>query len=395
MKEFAYKRSIVNDLVKRVGEPRSFMQVLKGTRQTGKSTILRQLTQNIAIPYHFALAGIDKCSRDWLRAEWFKARQLVLEDNQAALLIIDEVQLVNQWSSVVKELWDEDTWNGTNLQVILCGSSSLLLERGLAEGLTGRFEVVNCPHWSYGECKSAFGYTLDDFLYYGGYPASAKLKSNEQRWLNYMNDSIIEPSISKDVVSLEEVRKPALMHRLFYLGCSYSAQEMSYRKILGQLDDAGNTTTIAHYLELLDKASLLCGLQKFSRKSLASRSSSPRLLAYDNSLMVATYGQYRNFLLTDSERRGHLAESAVGAYLLAQSKARGFDVYWWREGYNEVDYVLSRGDRIIAIEVKSGKIRSLGGLDAFLNQYPQAKAVVIGSAECPLEDFLLGEIDLF
>ncbi len=365
MKELAYRRSIVSDLEKRIAEPRAFMQVLKGARQTGKSTILRQLTQSIALPCHVALAGIDQCSREWLRAQWFAARQLVAGDTSEALLVIDEVQLVNQWSSVVKELWDEDTWNDVNLKVVLCGSSSLLLEKGLAEGLTGRFEVVHCPHWSFRECRDAFGYTLNDFLYFGGYPASAKLKSDEKRWLSYMNESIIEPSIAKDVVSLEEVRKPALMHKLFYIGSSYSAQEISYRKLLGQLDDAGNTTTIAHYLSLLDKASLLCGLQKFSKKSLNSKSSSPRLLAFDNSLMVATYGHYRSFLLTDPERRGHLVESVVGAFLLAQAKVQNFEVYWWREGNSEVDYVLTKGEQIVALEVESGRVRSLRGLSAF------------------------------
>lgn len=180
--------------------------------------------------------------------------------NAEALLIIDEIQTVPQWSSVVKELWDEDTRNNTNLKVILSGSSSLLLEAGLSEALTGRFETIHCTHWSYSECAQAFNYSLDDFLYFGGYPASALLKDDHDRWLDYMQNSIIVPSITKDVVSLEQVRKPALMEKLFWIASSFSSQEISYRKILGQLDDAGNPTTLAHYVQLLDRASLLAGL---------------------------------------------------------------------------------------------------------------------------------------
>ena len=296
---------------------------------------------------------------------------------------------------MVKELWDEDAWSGIDLRVVLSGSSSLLLQKGLTEGLTGRFEVIRSTHWTFSECRDAFGYSLDEFLLYGGYPGSAFFIDNEQRWLDYMNDAVIEPSIAKDVIALDEVRKPVLMRRLFHLGAPYSGQEMSYRKILGQLDDAGNATTIAHYLELLSAAGLLCGLQKYDTKLIRQKASSPRLMVYDTALMTATYGQYRPFLLTDPERMGHLVESAVGSYLLARSLADRFEVQWWREGSNEVDFVISQGDAVTAIEVKSGRIKSLRGLTAFVNEHPSAKTIVVGSAECPLEAFLEGAVPLF
>ncbi len=205
---------------------------------------------------------------------------------------------------------------------------------------------------------------------------------------------MIEPSISKDVIALEEVRKPALMRKLFHLGAPYSGQELSYRKILGQLDDAGNTTTVAHYLDLLDGAGLLCGLQKHDPKLIREKASSPRLMVYDTSLMTATYGRYRDFLLTDPERKGHLVESAVGAFLLAQSKKQNFEVHWWREGSNEVDFVLAQGESVTAIEVKSGRVKSLKGLTAFVNLVPHARTLVVGSSECPLEAFLHGDVPL-
>lgn len=390
-----YRRPIVKTLAERMNEPRRFIQMLIGPRQTGKSTAIRQSLAYVTLPRHVALASIDSSSRDWLRAQWFQARERITQRTPSALLVIDEVQLVDQWSAVVKELWDEDAWSGIDLRVVLSGSSSLLLQKGLVEGLTGRFEIIHSTHWSYAECKEAFGYSLDDFLYFGGYPGSASVKDDRQRWLDYMNDAIIEPSIAKDVIALEEVRKPMLMRRLFHVGAPYSGQELSYRKILGQLDDAGNTTTIAHYLDLLDGAGMLCGLQKYDPKLIREKASSPRLMVYDTALMTATYGQYRDFLLTDPERRGHLVESAVGAYLLALSPRQHFEVRWWREGQDEVDFVLVQGEDVIAVEVKSGRVKSLRGLAAFVNRVPHAKTLTIGSNACPLEAFLQGETPLF
>lgn len=391
----AYQRPLVAKLVQRMNEPRNHIQMLIGPRQTGKSTALQQALEHVDIPAHVASASIDASSRDWLRAQWSLARRLISESNPSALLVIDEIQIVDQWSSVVKELWDEDAWNGVDLRVVLSGSSSLLLQKGLKEGLTGRFEVIRSTHWNYSECAKAFGYTLDEFLFFGGYPGGAKLHNDKARWLDYMNDAVIDPSISKDVIALEEVRKPALMERLFRLGASYSSQELSYRKIMGQLDDAGNTTTLAHYLALLDDAGLLCGLTKFDPKLTRERSSSPRFMVYDTSLMVATYGMYRDFLLTDPERKGRLVESAVGAYLLARSKVDHFDVHWWRVGASEVDFVISQGDETVAIEVKSGRVKSLKGMADFVNRFPRSRSLVIGSNDCSVESFLRGEVALF
>lgn len=390
-----FRRPVVSTLVSRMNETRRYIQMLIGPRQTGKSTAIRQALEQVDLPRHIALASIDSSSRDWLRAQWVQARNLVTPDSPSALLVIDEVQLVDQWSAAVKELWDEDAWSGIDLRVMLSGSSSPLMQKGLTEGLTGRFEVIRSTHWSFAECREAFGYTLDEFLHFGGYPGSAPLRQDQQRWLAYMNDSVIDPSIAKDVIALDAVRKPALMRKLFQIGAPYSGQELSYRKILGQMDDAGNTTTIAHYLDLLGSAGLLRGLQKYDPKLIREMASSPRLMVYDTSLMTATYGPYRDFLLTDPERKGHLVESAVGAYLLAQANERRFDVHWWREGTSEVDFVISQAGESVAVEVKSGRVKSLKGLAAFVNRFPEARTLVVGSAECPLERFLSGEVPLF
>ena len=347
------------------------------------------------IPCHFARASQDiPSSQNWLRREWEEARKLT-EGNSKAILVVDEIQMVTQWSSIVKAMWDEDADKDRELLVLLTGSSSLLLHKGLRESLTGRFELHHCLQWSLEECRNAFNFTLEDYLYFGGYPGAAPLKGDKNRWLNYMMESIIEPSISRDVISLDDIHKPALMRSLFSLGAAYSGQEISYRKLMGQLDDAGNATTIAHYLDLLSSAGLLSGLQKYSPKILKTRASSPRLIAHDTSLMVAMYGQYRDFLLTDPERKGHLVESAVGAYLLKRAQQEHFEVFWWREGTSEVDFVVQDGRNCTAIEVKSGRIKNTHGLDSFHKAFSNNHNIVVGSSNTSLKDFLLGKIPLF
>ena len=282
--------------------------------------------------------------------------------------------------------------------MVLSGSSSLLLHKGLEDSLMGRFELIRSPHWSLDECSQAFGYSLDDYLFFGGYPGAAIFYNDEQRWGAYVRDAIIEPTISQDVLSLGEVRKPALMRGLFKLGAAYSAQELSYNKMLGQLQDAGNTTTLAHYLDLLGKAGMICSLPKYDPKQTVQRKSSPRLMVYDTSLMTAIDGVGRAAYQLDPARRGPLIESAVGARLLARAPEEGFELYWWREGQDEVDFVTSKNGSLSAIEVKGSHETRQSGMAKFLARYPKAKRIVVGGSSagaCTLDDFLRDRVPLF
>ncbi|MCL2035242.1 MAG: ATP-binding protein [Oscillospiraceae bacterium] len=389
-----FKRILVSQLVKRLKEPRRFIQIVAGPRQTGKTTAVLQSLKELGIQSHFVSADDPNLnSPEWLRNEWEHARSLAKSGE--AILVIDEIQKITNWSSIVKLLWDEDNRLFSVLKVVLTGSSSLLLQKGLAESLMGRFEVLYSPHWSYSECKEAFGYNLEDFLFFGGYPGAAPLIKDESRWARYMGTSIVEPTISQDILMMEEVRKPALLRSLFMLGSGYSAQELSFTKMLGQLQDAGNTVTLAHYLELLGKANMLTGLQNYSGNKIRTRKSSPRLIVFDTSLMTYADGANRRRLLGSSKDKGRLVESAVGAYLLSRSKEEGFEVYWWRERSNEVDFVIKKGSRLTAIEVKSGRVKNIGGSLVFKKLYPEALSLVVGSANLGLEDFLLGKKQIF
>jgi predicted AAA+ superfamily ATPase len=389
-----FKRILVSQLADRLKEQRRFIQIIVGARQTGKTTAVLQALEMLNTPRHFASADDPNLvSAEWLRNEWEQARALAKSGE--AILIIDEIQKVGKWSSIVKLLWDEDNRSCVPLKVVLTGSSSLLLQKGLAESLMGRFEILYSTHWSYNECKEAFGYSLEDFLFFGGYPGAADIIKDEARWARYMGTSIVEPTISQDILMMEEVRKPALLRSLFMLGSAYSAQELSFTKILGQLQDAGNTVTLAHYLELLDKADMLTGLQNYSGNQIRIRKSSPRFMVYDTSLMTYAGGAGRRRLLESPADRGRLVESAVGAYLLARGKEEGFEVFWWRERSNEVDFVLKKGSQLTAIEVKSGRVKNVGGGLVFKRFYPEALSLIIGSANLGLEDFMLGNKPLF
>jgi len=389
-----FKRKLVPQLADRLNEPRRFIQIVVGPRQTGKTTAVLQTLEELDMPKHFVSADDPNLvSTEWLRNEWEQARALAKSGE--SILVIDEIQKVGKWSSIVKLLWDEDNRLRIPLKVVLTGSSSLLLQKGLAESLMGRFEILYSPHWNYTECKEAFGYSLDDFLFFGGYPGGAALIKDENRWARYMGTSIVEPTISQDILLMEEVRKPALLRSLFMLGSGYSAQELSFTKMLGQLQDAGNTVTLAHYLELLGKASMLTGLQNYSGNQIRTRKSSPRFMVYDTSLMTYADGANRRRLLDNATDRGRLVESAVGAYLLARGNDEGFEVYWWRERGNEVDFVIKKGNQLTAIEVKSGRVKNVGGSLVFKKLYPEALSLIVGSANLGLEDFLLGKKPLF
>lgn len=389
-----YRRKISTVLQQRLMGPRSFIQVVMGPRQTGKTTAIKQAVKACGLPCRVASADSSReLTGDWIDLEWRQARQLT-SNGSRAILVLDEIQKVTGWSETVKALWDEDSWNDTELLVVLSGSSSLLLGSGLTESLAGRFELLRSTHWSLSEMSEAFGYSFEDYLMFGGYPGAAILKSDVNRWREYMRDSIVESTISRDVLQMEDVRKPALMRALFELGAQYSAQEISYRKLLGQLDDKGNTDTVRHYLDLLSRAGMMSGLQKYDAKQVRSRASSPRLLVHDPSLMFSMW-RGTGDLLADSALRGHLVETAVGARLIARAQTEGFKLYWWREGNLEVDFVAKRGDdALAAIEVKSGRV-SKSGMTEFLAQNPQAKPMIVGDRNVSVEQFLRDEVELF
>ena len=385
------KRPIFHQLVKRLKEPRKFIQVLLGPRQVGKTTLALQVAKAIKKPCHYISADVATLQDlAWLQQQWEVARKMV-KGRKSALIIIDEVQKIPQWSEKIKALWDQDTRNGTNLSVMILGSSPWLMQKGLSESLAGRFETIPITHWSFQEMHHHFGWSLNKYLYFGGYPGAAPLANEKDpsRWMNYINESLIETTLSRDILLMTQVNKPALLRRLFQLGCSYSGQILSYSKMLGELQDAGNTTTLAHYLDLLAGAGLICGLQKFAQQKVRQKGSSPKFSVFNTALMTAQMGKSFKEAQKDRPLWGRIVESAIGAYLLNITRGTQVEVFYWREGDKEVDFILRHGKTLTAIEVKSGKENiSHTGIDNFVKQYHPSRILLIGDQGIPVKDFL-------
>jgi hypothetical protein len=387
-KSLQYRRPEATVLAARLAEPRRFVQVVAGPRQVGKTTLVQQVTDELRCPVVSASADEPTLrGPEWIAAQWEAARLRTGRDG--AVLVLDEVQKISGWSEAVKRLWDEDKRKRVNLRVVLLGSAPLLIERGLTESLAGRFETIRLGHWSFPEMQAAFGFSLDEYVFYGGYPGAAPLTREPARWARYVLDALVETTISRDVLLLTRVDKPALLRRVFELGCRYSGQILSYTKMLGQLHDAGNATTLAHYLDLLAGAGMLTGLQKYAGSTARSRGSSPKLQVLNTALMTAVSGIGFAEARADGELWGRLVESAVGAHLANAAAKGACELFYWRDRNREVDFVVRRGRRVIALEVKSGRARDARpGLAAFEAEFAPARVLLVGGDGLGVEEFL-------
>ena len=390
-----FKRQQAAVLQSRITEPRRFIQVIAGARQVGKSTMVKQVTQELTIPHLLATAE-EAPDKDpaWISYVWQQARQSMRLNNYPEfLLVIDEIHKLDNWSEVVKAEWDTDTMRDLNLKVVLLGSSRLLIKDGLTESLAGRYELIEMEHWSFGEMREAFGMSAEQYIYYGGYPGAASLLEDEQRWRKYMKDAIIEPAITKDVLTTKRVLKPALLRQLFQLGCAYSGELLSFNKVLGQLQDAGNTSTLANYLQLLDESKLLCGLQQYAADDARKYKSVPKYQVYNSGLLSACNSlSFKDVYLSPAEW-GKWVESAVGAYLANHADRLEYKVYYWRHDSDEVDFVLQRSRQLVAIEVKSGRRKMNQGLKLFHEQFHPTMDLVVGSEAMTIEQFLLLDLE--
>lgn len=392
-----YRRAQFDELTARLSERRMMIQVVAGPRQVGKSTMVKQVLQETTIPNMFVSAdGIPKNNTTWIGEVWETARaRMRVGRHLEYLLVIDEVHKINNWSEEVKRQWDADTFNDVNMKVVILGSSRLLLKDGLTESLAGRYEMIRMPHWSYREMRDAFGLDVNHYIFFGGYPGGAQLMGNETRWRRYVKDSIIAPAIECDILTTKTIYKPELMKQLFELGCTYSGEEISLTKILGQLQDAGNVTTLAGYLTTLNEAQLLSGMQKYANDNARKYNSVPKLCVYNTSLLSALSGVAFEKIYTVPAEWGRWVESAVGAHLLNYAEEQDYRVYYWRDGNKEVDFVIESNGRCIAIEVKSGRRTMNAGLPEFVNRFHPRHSFVVGSGGVPVEEFLQWNIGEF
>lgn len=384
-----YKRAVYQTIKSRLEEDRRFIQVVMGARQIGKSTVVKQVLSELTIPYQlYSADNVPATNSAWISNCWQAVRSLkVVNQWQCVVLVIDEIQKIANWSEAVKKEWDDDTFHDRNIKVLLLGSSRVLLERGLSESLAGRFEEIRMSHWSYQEMKECFGFTLDQYIYYGGYPGAAPFISDSDRFEQYIQSSIIDATINKDILMDTPISKPALLRQTFELGAAYSGNILSLNKMLGSLQDAGNTSTLAGYINLLNESGLLTGLQKYSVDMSRRRASIPKFQVYNNALkMVYTPLSFERAIV-DRKAWGHIFESAVGAYLVSQSFIHRFDLFYWRDRNDEVDYILRKKGALIAIEVKSNAEKKSGGLEKFKELYNPKFAFIVGDGGISAEEF--------
>lgn len=389
-----YKRAEYQTIINRLKEQRRFIQVVMGARQIGKSTVVKQVLKDLDAPYQFYSAdNVPATNSAWISNCWAAVRSLKESNGwDSVILVVDEIQKISNWSEVVKKEWDDDTFHDRDIKVLLLGSSRVLLEKGLSESLAGRFEEIRMSHWSYGEMKECFGFSLDQYLYYGGYPGAASLIDDTDRFQQYIQSSIIEATINKDILMDTPISKPALLRQTFELGAAYSGNLLSLNKMLGALQDAGNTATLAGYINLLNDSGLLGGLQKYSIDTARRKASIPKLQVYNNALKTVYSPLTFEQAITDRKAWGHIFESGIGAYLVSQSFVHRFEVFYWRERNDEVDFILRKKGSVVAIEVKSNAEKRTEGLEKFRELFKPQKSFIIGDSGIGAEEFFSMDI---
>lgn len=394
--DMEYKRAEFQLIVERINEPRGRMQVIVGPRQVGKSTLIGQVLEECQYAYEsYSADDVPGASSNWLAQLWEAQRMKMMSRGESKrLLVVDEVQKIHNWSETVKAEWDRDTREKRELIVVLLGSSRMLIEKGLTESLAGRFELIRLTHWTYTEMKDCFGWTLPQYVYYGGYPGAARYIDDEVRWRNYVKDSLIEPSISKDILMDTKIMKPQLLRQLFEIGSNYSGELLSLTKVAAQLQDAGNVTTLAGYLHLLDECGLLCGLQKYAEDDARKYNSVPKFQVHNNAIRNVYADEDFNEVIENPQTWGRYMESAVGAYLVSQAQIHDYKVYYWRNKSDEVDFILVKRRKKVAIEVKSGRRTTNEGLSLFAKSYNPHRSLVVGSGGFSFEEFLSLDLTL-
>lgn len=383
-----YKLPVYKKIKQLIEEPRRFIQVIMGPRQVGKSTVVKQVLNDITIPFKFYAADdVPDYNSNWIVQCWESVRLLAEQKESEYILVIDEIQKINNWSECVKKLWDEDTFYDRKIKVILLGSSRILLKRGLSESLAGRFEEIRMAQWSFNEVRECFGVSLKEYLFYGGYPGAIPFIKDPERFDDYITSAIVEATINRDILNDVQINKPALLRQTFELASAYSGKILSFTKMIGQLQDAGNTTTLSQYIHLLQESCLVTGLQKYTNDKARSKGTIPKFQVFDNSFKEIYSSLSFEEAVVRPDTWGHIFESAIGAYIMQQAFINKFEVYYWRDRNLEVDFILKKKETMVALEIKNNNEKSTKGLEEFKKIFNPKKALIIGEGGLSLEEF--------
>lgn len=392
------QRAYFKIIKKWIEEPRRSIKALYGPRQVGKTAMVKEALASSSIPWMYVCAeDLEVADGLWLRKLWEEIRQKAKEsDRKEAVIVIDEVQRVDSWNETVKREWETDTFNKTNVKAILISSASHLIQKGLTESLVGKFESMLIPHWSYREMKEEFGWSPEEYMWFGGYPGGIKFMENESAWKRYIKTSVIDTSISKDILLQIRIDRPSLLRKLFETGSLHSSYVLSLTQVQEGLTERGNLSTLSNYLGLLESTFLMTGLDKYTGERNRKRSSKPKFQLFNNGLFSAQSDKTFHEAKSDPQLWGHVFESAVGTHLLNSSYTEDFDLYYWFEKRMEVDFIVEKDNRMIVIEVKYDKNAPETGLDLFTYKFDPKSIYTVGEGGIPIEEFLLMKpTDLF
>ena len=359
------------------------IQLLTGPRQVGKTTLLLQLAGSLKGRAIYATADGPEASLPgfWERI-WSSAEEIAHRRGDAVVLL-DEVQHLPDWSRRLKGEWDRIHRLKTPLHVIVTGSSALRLGSASRESLAGRFERVTLSHWPAAALRDILhvkaGAAAETQVLTGSYPGAHALRGDSARFRAYVRDAIVEPAIGRDVLALEPVRRPALLRQIFGFCASMPAQIVSLQKLQGRLTDPGALDTIAHYLHLLEDAYLIAPLEKFSVRPLRRRSAPPKIIVLSNALLAGMDPLGPPDRSKDPGRFGAWVENAC----LAHAWNSGQRVTYWREEPIEVDGVIEGTWGAWAVEVKTGSFEThdLKGVLEFCRRNPRFRPLVLHGPE--------------
>lgn len=410
----AFERPQVARLIERLTDDKAppLIVAVTGPRQSGKTTIVQQALRKVArlgLRGRYVALDDPEARRqtsvsategavaippsphdtDWLVSVWRRARHHAATSDRGFVLVLDEIQYVENWSTTVKGLWDADRRAGVPLRVVILGSAPWHLLTGMGESLAGRFMPLSVRHWSLSEMAEAFDYSLQEYLFYGGYPGAAPFTSGPGEWRSYIAHSILAPIFERDLLARTRVQRPSVMRQLVDVAPEYSGQIVKPEHLAGRLRGAGSARTIAHYVNLLADAGIMTGLPNYSGSAVGRASSNPKLIVLNSSLMTARSGYSFEEARSDRTFWGRIVETAVGAHL-HNTLETSMHLAYWRDGHHEVDYVLFQGPHVLGIEVKSRRWRgSLPGLTAFGKRFPRAGTLLVGGRDgIPLNEFL-------
>ena len=356
-------RFFENTLDQRLSEKPEKIQVILGPRQVGKTTGVLHL---LSTRYKKTNYEYFECEDGIKESNWLHQKIQDSLITKSKIIVFDEIQKIDNWADQIKLIWDRNRRSKTPFHLVLLGSSSIEISQGLGDSLAGRFELIPAYHWNFNETHKISQMDFNDYLRYGGYPGSYPLLKDKKRFNKYVQDSLFETVVMKDILRFVQIKKPALFRQTFILASQYPAQEVSYNKLLGQLQDAGNVDQVKNYLDHFAQAFLIRLIFKWS-ETQGSRTSSPKLIPTAN-----VFTQLFSTTELTQEQLGRVFESTVGNRL-----CENFDqVYYWREGKFEVDFIVVHNKQIYAIEVKS-KNRKSQGMTEFKKRYPKALSLYI------------------